>query len=313
MAWPLIVNQIDTEFGALLSSHPSKPKVIDHFDRHAPWDFPADADVLVTRAFAAWKDAPATRILPALKWVQTYSSGIEIYPDWLKHGRLVTNGRGLTAPQISEYVMAAMLLVEKDIFAARTTCPDDWGVREFGTLEGKTLGLLGYGAIGAEIAKRARAFDMEILVNRRGSWDEVPEGITPCDSAEEVVAKADHLVLAMPHTTETDRIVNETLLSRAKPGLHLINVARGGLVDNDALLNALDSGRLGRATLDVTAPEPPIEGHPFWSHPKILLTPHESYRGGAERARFERKTMNNLSAFLRGEPMVDVVDLRRGY
>lgn len=313
MTGPVIVNQIDAEFGKLLAAHPARPKVIDCLDRERPWDIPDDAEGLVTRAFKAWADAPADLALPNLKWVQTYSAGIEVYPDWLKRGRIITNGRGLTAPQIAEYVMAALLLVEKDIYGGRTTGPENWGTRDFGTLEGKVLGLVGYGAIGAEIARRALPFGMEVRVCRRSGWAEVPEAIITCASAAEVIAGADHLVLAMPLTPETRGMVDDALLSLAKPGLHLVNIARGGLVDNVALLRALDDGRLGRATLDVMTPEPLPEGHPFWSHPKILLTPHESYRGGSERARFERKTLANLAAFVTGEPMIDVVDLGRGY
>ncbi|WP_434287526.1 NAD(P)-dependent oxidoreductase [Celeribacter sp. SCSIO 80788] len=314
MTQPVIVNQIDPEFGQTLSAHPSLPRVIDHFDRDRPWDLPEDADVLVTRAFRSWLNAPETHDLPALKWVQTFSTGIEIYPDWLMRDRVVTNGRGLTAPQIAEYVLAAMLLVEKDIYGARTTSLDDWGTRVFGTLEGKTLGLIGYGAIGEAVAKRARAFDMKILACRRGTWREVPEGITPCTTPEEVMTGSDHVVIAMPLTPETSGMVDAALLSHAKPGLHLLNVARGALVDQGALLRALDAGQLGKATLDVTHPEPPTAEDPIWTHPKVLLTPHESYKGGlSERARFERKTLANLDAWLAGRPMLDVVDPTRGY
>ncbi|SFI87549.1 NAD(P)-dependent oxidoreductase [Celeribacter neptunius] len=312
---PVIVNQIDPEFGEILARHPSLPKVIDHFDRAHPWELPEETEVLITRAFRSWPETPETIRFPNLKWVQTFSAGIEIYPEALMRGRIVTNGRGLTAPQIAEYVLAAMLLVEKDIFGARTRSPEDWGTRVFGTLEGKVLGLIGYGAIGAEVAKRARAFDMEVLACRRGDWsDDVPEGLAPCATPEEVLSRADHAVLAMPLTPQTERMVDDALLAHAKPGLHLINVARGALVDQVALLRALDDGRLGKATLDVTHPEPPAANDPIWTHPKVLLTPHESYKGGqAERRKFEQKTLDNLDAFLTGAPMRDVVDLGRGY
>ncbi|MBN9887901.1 NAD(P)-dependent oxidoreductase [Salipiger abyssi] len=313
MTGPVIVNQIDEAFGAMLAAQPCKPRVINHFEKDRPWTFPAEAEVLVTAAFKAWPKAPDRAHRPALKWVQTYSAGIEAYPGWLLDGVIVTNGRGLTAPQIAEYVLAAMLVAERDIVGARATGPDDWGARSFGTLEGRVLGVLGYGAIGAETVARARAFGMEILVNRRGAWGRVPEGVTPCASPQEVVSRADHLLLAMPHTAETDRILDDALLAQAKPGLHLINVARGGLVDDAALLRALADGRMGRATLDVTAPEPLPEGHAFWTHPNILLTPHVSYIGGAERERFDRKTKANLEAFVSGAPMQDIVDLARGY
>lgn len=313
MTGPVIANQIDAAFGRLLAAHPTAPKVIDCLDMDRPWEIPAEAEILMTSSNANWTKAPAGADLPALKWVQTYSAGIEIYPTWLKQGRIVTNGRGLTAPQIAEYAMAAMLLVEKDLVGARTTAPENWGPRNFGTLEGKVLGIVGFGAIGAETAKRALAFGMDVHASRRGTWNDAPEGITPCASPEEVIEGADHLLLAAPLTPETAGLVNATFLARAKPGLHLINVARGGLVVDADLVSALDSGQLGKATLDVTSPEPPAPDHPFWTHPKVLLTPHESYSGGSERQRFERKSMANLSAFVEGTAMIDVVDLGRGY
>lgn len=314
MAAPIIANQIDAEFGAFLRAQPSRPEVIDCLDPARPWQIPQKADILFTQAHSAWLNAPADQALPNLKWVQTYSSGTEIYPRWLVQGRTVTNGRGLSAPQIAEYVFAAMLLVEKDLMAVRARSPQEWGANSYGTLEGKVLGVLGYGAIGHEVVRRAVAFGMTVRVCRRSDWpDAVPEGVVPCATPQQALEGADHLVLAMPVTPQTTRMVNAGLLSHAKSGLHLINVARGALVDDAALLAALETGRLGKATLDVTQPEPLPEGHPFWSHPQILLTPHESYKGGSERERFQRKVATNLSAYLGGTPMVDVVDPDRGY
>ncbi|WP_339114942.1 NAD(P)-dependent oxidoreductase [Thioclava sp. GXIMD2076] len=310
---PVIANQIDAEFGRFLAALPQAPQVIDCLDADRPFDVPTEAEILVTRNIPGWKQAPAHLDLPALKWVQTFSAGVEVYPDWLKKDRIVSCGRGLTAPQIAEYVMAAMLLMVKDLAGAVVHGPSDWGPRNLGTLEGGSVGIIGYGAIGSEIARRALAFGMEVRACRRGPWDSPEEGVIACASPQEVAQASDHIVLAAPLTPETEGMVNEAFLAGAKRGCHIINIARGGLVDDAALLAALGDGTVARATLDVTTPEPLTDGHPYYGHPNVLLTPHQSFRGGSERARFERKMAFNLAAYLSGNPMRDVVDLVRGY
>lgn len=311
---PVIVNQIDAAFGTFLKGLPSAPRVIDMVDSPTPWALPPETDILVTRAIRGWREAPAEAPpLPRLRWVQLYSAGIEIYPDWLKRHCPVSNGRGLTAPQIAEYVLAAILRFEKDLPALRATGPGDWGARQPGGLEGKCLGLIGYGAIGQEVARRAAAFGMRILATRRGAWTGTEPGVLPCASPMEVAAAADHLVLAAPLTPETAGVVSAELLAAVRPGLHLVNIARGGLIDQEALVAALDRGQLAFATLDVTSPEPLPEGHPLWSHPKVLITPHISYLGGAEMERFRAKTAANLARFLEGGTPGDLIEVERGY
>ncbi|MCR8547490.1 glyoxylate reductase (NADP(+)) [Salipiger sp. P9] len=308
-----IVNQINAEFGAFLAGLDGAPRVIDQAGTDRPWELPEETDVLFTRA-RGWRAAPDTPpALPRLKWVQTYSAGIENYPDWLKNGRIVTTGRGLTSPQIAEYVLAAMLRVEKDLDRLRARSPADWTESPLGTLEGKTLGVVGYGAIGQEVVQRAAGFGMRILASRRSAWTSPDPRVTACADARAVVAESDHLVLALPLTDQTRRSFDAEMFALARPGQHLVNVSRGGIVDQEALMAALDSGRLSFATLDVTDPEPLPEGHPLWTHPKVLLTPHVSYIGGPEMARFRTKTRDNLRAFLAGTPMTDVVSLDRGY
>jgi phosphoglycerate dehydrogenase-like enzyme len=317
----VIANQIDATVGAALRAHRSAPRVIDCFEegKSAPWNIPGDAEVLFTRAFSAWAQAPdAGPDLPALKWIQTYSAGVELYPRWLARGRLLSCGRGLTSPQIAEYVLAAILRREKDLDAIRARTPADWRMCEIGCLEGKTLGLLGYGAIGQEIARRALAFGMRVAATRRGEWRAGETGtrdggIVPCRDAAELIGLSDHFVVAAPLTAATRRIVDAALLAKAKPALHLINVSRGALVDHAALVDALDAGTIAFATLDVTDPEPLPEGHALWRHPRALLTPHISYRGGPEVERFLAKVLHNLDAYLDGQPLLDQVDPSREY
>ncbi|AYD04825.1 NAD(P)-dependent oxidoreductase [Neorhizobium sp. NCHU2750] len=315
MTGPVICNQVSPELTGPLAAHPSKPKVIECFDTRTPWNIPAEAEILVTRFFEAWPTAPKVAPdLPRLRFVQTFSAGVEAYPDWLLRDRLVSCGRGLTSDQIAEYVMAAIMRVEKDIESFRVSKASDWRSRPMGRLSGRRLGLLGFGAIGQAIMRRAQAFDMVVSAVRRSAWADTPPGLQACSSAEELFASCDHLVLAMPVTAQTRGMVNRELLSCAKPGLHLINISRGALLDQEALIAALDAGEISSATLDVMTPEPPPEGHPLLGRPDVFVTPHISYAGGiSELDKFCARILANLDAYIEGRPLAEQVDFQRGY
>jgi phosphoglycerate dehydrogenase-like enzyme len=163
------------------------------------------------------------------------------------------------------------------------------------------------------VAKRALAFDLRVrALRRRKLWSPVP-GVELAASLPELVADADHLVLAVPATGATRHIVDAPLLARVKPGLHLVNVARGSLVDQDALRAALDDGRVARASLDVCDPEPLPAGHWLYTHPKVHLSPHVSWAGpGAFEALLD-SFIANVDLWQRGLPLEGVVDLEAGY
>lgn len=311
---PVIVNHLSPEVAAALASHASKPEVINDLQSTQPWKLPEGADVLVTATLAGWKETPADWRAPnSLKWVQVQSTGIEVYPHGLMTNRVITCARGINAVPIAEFVLAAILRLEKKLDETRACNEGDWTHPDIGHVSGRTLGLIGYGTIGQAIASRAQAFGMEILVNRRSAWKTVPDGITPCAAPEAIFAKADHLVLAVPLTADTAALVDTKLLARAKPGLHLINISRGGLVDQDALLDALDHGPLSYASLDVTSPEPLPDGHRLYNHPKVLISPHISWRGGDQDRSFLERLLTNLDAYVEGRELQFVVDVAKGY
>jgi phosphoglycerate dehydrogenase-like enzyme len=309
---PVIVNQLGPEVGEALNAHWSRPTIIDGFDAAAPWNIPAGADVLLTRPGVAWKsrhDKPEN--WPGdLRWIQTASVGIDFYPDWFlsADGPTVSCGRGLAANPIADYVLAAILGFEKRLHEIAIVSPDAFRQSELGTLEGQTIGLLGFGAIGQAVAKRAFAFDMGIIAVRRNKTLGTSDGVRFVSGLEELVAQVDHLVLAAPLTAQTHHVVNRRVLSAAKSGLHIINVARGALIDQDALLAALETSRLGGATLDVTNPEPLPEGHPLYTHPKVRITPHISWNGTKNAGRLQERILSNLDAYARGLPVSDIVD-----
>ena len=306
---PIIVNQLGPEVRAEIVDHWSRPTIIDHPPDRSPWEIPREADVLLTRPLAGWNKAPSTK--PAgwpfgLRWIQTASTGVDFFPAWLLDGPVVTVGRGISADPIAEYVLAAILGFEKRIHEIRPRGAGDWKLLPLGSLSGKTIGIAGFGAIGRAVAERLKPFGVHIKVLRRSPWQYALPAIQPIDTIEALFEQSDHLVLALPATTRTTHLINADVLARARPSLHLINVARGRIVDQQALLRALDAGQLAGATLDVTDPEPPLDGDPIYRHPKIVLTPHVSWTGGEDVKRLATKTLINLDAYAHGSPLADV-------
>lgn len=314
-ARPLVIaTNLNSEQNERLAAHWSSPRVVPYADDHSVWDVPEDADLLFT-FFRGWQQSPAVPPVGwpfRLQWIQVAAAGVDAFPPWFFTGPVVTCGRGVAAVPLAEYVLAAILAHEKAFFdGVRVRAADDWKVRTLGRVQGRTLGLLGLGAINRAVVDRARGFDMTMLAfNRDGCTD--PD-IELVGSVEELAARSDHLVVAVPLTSETRGIINANVLAKANPGLHLINVARGELVDQDALLAALDAGRLGAATLDVTSPEPLPERHPLYTHPRVRLTPHSGWSSDDNTDRLAGKLLGNLDRFLAGAPLLDVVDGRRGY
>lgn len=298
-----------------LSRHPSRPQVVAYAENGPVWEVPPDADLLFT-FMQGWRAAPRTPP-PGwphrLRWIQVAAAGVDAFPPWFFQGPIVTCGRGIASTPIAEYVMTAILAREKRWSETRVTAASPWPALTLNSLEGKTLGLLGYGAIGQAVATRAAAFGMRVLALRRSS-NTVDGGlITPVSSLAELMRESDHLVVAAPMTAATHHMINRESLPAAKPGLHLINVSRGPIVDHDALLEAMDAGRIGGATLDVTEPEPLPPGHALLVHPEVRVTPHISWSSENGDDRIARKLAENLDRFIRGESLLDVVDNARGY
>jgi phosphoglycerate dehydrogenase-like enzyme len=314
---PVIVSQLGPEVDALLSRHESQPIVRALSERERPWALEEPADALLVRPFApGWREPPKERPpgWPGpLRWVMTASTGVDFFPPWLTDAPLVTCARGVSAGPIAEFALAAMLAHVKRSDATRMRSRADFKQVELTSLEGQTLGLAGFGAISQALAARALALGMKVAAFKRSAWLEPQEGVEPVASLEALAARADHLVLALPATPQTRHIVGPEVFAQAKPGLHLVNIARGILVDQEALLAALDSGRVSAASLDVTDPEPLPDGHPFYTHPAVRLTPHISWASAANKDRLTAKILENIGRFARGEPLLDVVDPARGY
>jgi phosphoglycerate dehydrogenase-like enzyme len=259
------------------------------------------------------KGAPPPPNWASVRWVQLASVGIDYYPDWLFDGPVVTSARGTASVAIAEYVLAAIFSAAKRIPEIWLSQAADWRRIELSVVHGSTLGLYGFGSIGQEVARRAVALGLRVLAVRRSDAPFDVPGVEAVGSIEELLERSDHLVLAAPSTAATRHAINAATLRHAKPGLHLINIARGNLVDHDALHVALGEGRVALATLDVTDPEPLPAGHPFYGHPNVRLSPHISPSSDRIVPALIDKFLANLDRFRSGRPLADIVDTSRGY
>lgn len=283
-----------------------------------PEDGPGDdPEILATLAVVGESEGgAASGLLPTVRWAHVLGAGIDGFPLDLLGDRVLTCSKGATSVPIAEYVFAVMLAFEKRLPEEwLTEPPPAWNVPQFGPLgglAGATLGLVGVGAIGTEVAKRALAFDMQVVAHRR-SASPMPLPEIRGATFEEVLAEADHLVVTAPATPETYHLIGEQALKLVKPGVHVVNVARGPLVDSDALLAALDDGRVARASLDVAEGEPLAAGHPLYGHPGVRLTPHSSNSSTRTANRTVQMFTENLARYRAGEPLRGVVDPSLGY
>jgi phosphoglycerate dehydrogenase-like enzyme len=184
------------------------------------------------------------------------------------------------------------------------------------TLKGKRIGIVGLGSIGLEIARIASAFGMTISAIRKHADAPPPDGVEevlPPTRLFDLLAKSDVVVLCAPSTAETEHLINREALRQIKPGAFLINIGRGKLVDDAAVVEALEAGRLGGAALDVFEREPLDPSSPYWDLPNVIITPHTSGAMEDYWTPLVALFVDNLNRFERGEPLLNVVDKIAGY
>jgi phosphoglycerate dehydrogenase-like enzyme len=262
-------------------------------------------------AILQWLDAAGVR------WVQLSGTGIDnVAPAVFSHGRVVTNARGASAVPISEWVMAAVLAWAKrmpETFLHEP--PKYWNFPNppLDRIEGSTLAVVGLGGIGAAVATRAQAFGMHVRAMRRTDAPSPVPGVEVVSSLDELLPGAAHVVLAAPATAKTRHLIDAAAFAKMTPGAHLVNIARGALVDQDALRHALDDGTVAQATLDTVDPEPLPGGHWLYEHAKVRLTAHISWYTPQLQATAVDILLENIGRYLSGEPLLYVVDPVEGY
>jgi phosphoglycerate dehydrogenase-like enzyme len=191
--------------------------------------------------------------------------------------------------------------------------PAHWSIGSLGGLHGRTLGLIGIGGIGQAVATRALAFGMRVRALRRSDAPTPVAGVEIVRNLGALLGDADHLVLAAAATRATAQLLDDAAFAQLKPGAHLVNVARGALVDHDALRRALDDGRVGLASLDCVDPEPLPAGHWLYEHPQVRLSPHTSWSMPGAFDLLIEPFVENLCRDLAGEALAHRVDLELGY
>jgi D-3-phosphoglycerate dehydrogenase len=279
-----------------------------------------DANVLFPYGYAAVTadQAPFLRSLltDSVEWVQLQPAGVE---DWFSLGlvddrRLWTSSAGAYAVSVAEHVLALLLAAAKRLAECARVDTWRWSELQGVPLAGSTVGIVGAGGIGREIIRRLEPFDVRVIASTH-TGAEVPGAARSLRASDldELLTESDYVVLCAPLTPETHGMLGARELELLGPAGSLVNVARGALVDTDALVAALRDGRLGGAFLDVTEPEPLPDGHPLWSEPRALITPHVANTRAQLEAALIRRVEQNVARFRAGEPLLGVVDPAAGY
>ncbi len=280
-----------------------------------------DADIFLGASLRPRQFAAARK----LKWIQTPSAGVNqlMYPELRSSGVIVTNARGVHAQAMSEHVLGTIIALARNFPAAvRCQARHQWAQKELGDdphmpreLGGQLLVLVGFGGVGKAVARLARALGMRVwAVTRSGVAESaLAERILPAAQLDEALAQADFVVLAAPDTPETHQMIGARQLAAMKPTAFLINVARGSLIDEVALVDALSRGRIAGAALDVTATEPLPGTSPLWDCENLFITPHLSASSDRLWEREGDLLLENLERWFSGRPLLNQVDLARGY
>ena len=259
-------------------------------------------------------------LAPKLKWVHAYAAGVDSLAGTglLENGVALTSSKGINGPPIAEFCLMFMLMNEKDMVkrvGAQTR--REWTRYSNGLLAGKTVGVIGLGTIGSSVAQRAAACDVRVLAARRTyvPGQAVPnvDQVFPSHRLNDMLAECDYVVVAVSLTGETRGMIGQDQFDAMKPGAFFINVSRGEVVDEAALLASLNNGRLGGAALDVFTQEPLPDDSEFWGLPNVIVTPHNTGGLNDYNDRATRFFCENLRRYLDGQPLESPIDPVKGY
>lgn len=253
-----------------------------------------------------------------LRWIHVAAAGVDklLFDELVESDVTVTNARGIFDRPIAEFVLASVLAQAKQLHRSHDLQRErTWQHRETDTVQGKTALVVGTGAIGREIARLLRAVGMQVRgAGRTARADDLDFGeVVESARLPEHVGWADHVVIAAPLTEQTRRLVDASVLAAMKPTAHLVNIGRGPIVDQDALLRALRAGQLAAASLDVFEDEPLPKDSPVWDTPGLVVSPHMSGDIVGWRDALAHQFVDNARRFLDGEPLRNVVDKRLGF
>ena len=256
---------------------------------------------------------------PKLKWVQVMSAGVEGFLDteMVESPVILTNASGIHAIAISEFVLGQMLMFVKQApLCFQLKQEKQWRQFTPSVLRLKTVGIVGFGNIGREVGRLAKAIGMRVLavdLVRLVGWTRYADIMLPLDQLRQLLAESDFVVLAVPLTPLTNKLIGEEELRTMKSSAYLINIARGGLVDEEALIRALDEHWIAGAGLDVFATEPLSTDSRLWEFPNVIFSPHVAGEIEDYNIRATEIFTENLRRYLNGEKLRNVVDKKKGY
>jgi phosphoglycerate dehydrogenase-like enzyme len=245
----------------------------------------------------------------SVRWVQLPAAGVE---PWLERVRSTpgvqfTSATGAYATQVAELALGLLIAGVRGF--AHYARVKTWDPRPERTLEGSTVAIVGAGGIGRALIAMLEPHDGQVIAVTRSGRD----GTLPVDRIDEIWSRADHFVIAAPATDATKHLVGERELAAMQPHSWLVNIARGSLIDTDALVAALDAEQIGGAALDVTDPEPLPDGHPLWDSPRALITPHVANPPSTMDRDLARRVTENVRRFGAGEELEAPVSPQNGY
>lgn len=288
----------------------------EHLQSHA-----ADATVIFNWSGSLALFREVFGMCPNVQWVHSRSVGLErtLFPELIESRVPLTNGSGVFSASLGEFTIGAILYFAKQFRRLVTNqVAGVWEVFDVMPIEGQTVGIMGYGDIGRAVASRALAMGMRVLaVKRRFSpsdgKDPLAEQIYPTERRAEMIARSDYIVVAAPLISETRGMIGEAEFAVMKPTAVVINIGRGPVIDETAMVSALSSGRIKGAALDVFDHEPLPEGHPFYKLENVLLSPHCADHTPDWLEQAMQFFIAQFGRFRRGEPLMNIVEKKLGY
>ncbi len=303
----LVLNNPAARNLAVLDELEGSPRIVAGDTPEAFARAAAEADVMLVGGVKRALVEQVFAMAPNLRWIHSQWAGLDglMFPALAQSSIPLTNGAGVFAEALGEFAIAAMLWFAKDLDRMRRQQAEGrWQEFDVQMLHGARLGIVGLGGIGKAVARRALALGMRVHgLGRKHSRDEL----------ESVLRESDYLLLSAPLTPETRGMIGAREFAMMKPGSVLLNLGRGAVADEAALLAALQSGPIRGAALDVYHVEPLPAGHPLWSMNNVLLSPHTADHTATWLEEATRFFVRNYARYIKGEPLENLVDKQAGY
>jgi phosphoglycerate dehydrogenase-like enzyme len=289
---------------------------IEAFQRAA-----AEANIIYNWSLSAALLREVFLLCPHVQWVHTRSAGLDniLFPEILSSPVPLTNGTGVFSPSLGEFALAAILFFAKDLRRmVRNQEAGVWEQFDITEITGQTVGIVGYGDIGRAVATRVRSMGMRVLAVKRSgtpiyNMDPLVARIYGPDRLREMLPECDYVVVSAPLTPESRGMIDAAAFEAMKRDAVVINVGRGPVIDEAAMVRALSHGRIKGAALDVFDREPLAAGHPFYTLPNVLLSPHCADHTPDWMERAMQFFIDQFERFQKGEPLLNIVDKAKGY